>query len=121
VLLLCHTTFLTLVLFFFVYCSLHSLDLLSFPTRRSSDLLNQFLSFSSSSPNCCNNCSKSMDGVFLSFRSSLSCFGSSSFSSSSRSEEHTSELQSRFDLVCRLLLEKKNNNIIRLFHLCHRY
>src|SRR5438067_6361680 len=26
---------------------------------------------------------------------------------SSRSEEHTSELQSRFDLVCRLLLEKK--------------
>src|SRR5207249_8188570 len=27
-----------------------------------------------------------------------------------RSEEHTSELQSRFDLVCRLLLEKKNEN-----------
>src|SRR5699024_11465045 len=27
-----------------------------------------------------------------------------------RSEEHTSELQSRFDLVCRLLLEKKNLN-----------
>src|SRR5699024_11705936 len=26
-----------------------------------------------------------------------------------RSEEHTSELQSRFDLVCRLLLEKKNH------------
>src|SRR5438067_10364085 len=26
---------------------------------------------------------------------------------STRSEEHTSELQSRFDLVCRLLLEKK--------------
>src|SRR5699024_952761 len=25
-----------------------------------------------------------------------------------RSEEHTSELQSRFDLVCRLMLEKKN-------------
>src|SRR5699024_12091306 len=25
-----------------------------------------------------------------------------------RSEEHTSELQSRFDIVCRLLLEKKN-------------
>src|SRR6266513_1114990 len=28
----------------------------------------------------------------------------------SRSEEHTSELQSRFDLVCRLLLEKKKKN-----------
>src|SRR5207249_7756360 len=27
----------------------------------------------------------------------------------SRSEEHTSELQSRFDLVCRLLLEKKKH------------
>src|SRR5699024_11697045 len=26
-----------------------------------------------------------------------------------RSEEHTSELQSRFDLVCRHLLEKKND------------
>src|SRR5699024_12144266 len=26
-----------------------------------------------------------------------------------RSEEHTSELQSRFDLVCRLLLEKNND------------
>src|SRR5438067_4770179 len=29
-----------------------------------------------------------------------------------RSEEHTSELQSRFDLVCRLLLEKKNTNVL---------
>src|SRR2546428_6300907 len=29
-----------------------------------------------------------------------------------RSEEHTSELQSRSDLVCRLLLEKKNNTNI---------
>src|SRR5689334_23469529 len=28
----------------------------------------------------------------------------------SRSEEHTSELQSQFHLVCRLLLEKKNTN-----------
>src|SRR2546422_3912551 len=29
----------------------------------------------------------------------------------SRSEEHTSELQSRLHLVCRLLLEKKNNDL----------
>ena len=28
----------------------------------------------------------------------------------SRSEEHTSELQSLTNLVCRLLLEKKNND-----------
>src|SRR5256885_13010327 len=30
------------------------------------------------------------------------------------SEEHTSELQSPCNLVCRLLLEKKNNNTINL-------
>src|SRR5690349_22821587 len=30
-----------------------------------------------------------------------------------RSEEHTSELQSRRDLVCRLLLEKKKNNFLK--------
>src|SRR5438067_6394581 len=43
-----------------------------------------------------------------------SCWGvhrtPSSSRRTSRSEEHTSELQSRFDLVCRLLLEKKNKN-----------
>src|SRR3712207_8326899 len=33
-----------------------------------------------------------------------------------RSEEHTSELQSRQYLVCRLLLEKKKNNKV---HVCH--
>src|SRR5256884_1494892 len=31
----------------------------------------------------------------------------------SRSEEHTSELQSRLHLVCRLLLEKKKNKTTR--------
>src|SRR5206468_7626865 len=45
-----------------------------------------------------------------------------------RSEEHTSELQSRSDLVCRLLLEKKNNTpdandlltsqLIHTHHIC---
>src|SRR5277367_7032764 len=33
--------------------------------------------------------------------------------SPARSEEHTSELQSHHDLVCRLLLEKKNKKIIQ--------
>src|SRR5438874_6583093 len=33
-----------------------------------------------------------------------------------RSEEHTSELQSRRDLVCRLLLEKKKNNKKTMHH-----
>src|SRR2546429_2996418 len=32
------------------------------------------------------------------------------FDSAARSEEHTSELQSRLHLVCRLLLEKKNKS-----------
>src|SRR5438094_3832314 len=32
---------------------------------------------------------------------------------SSRSEEHTSELQSPYDLVCRLLLEKKKKKITK--------
>src|SRR5438067_2609630 len=34
-----------------------------------------------------------------------------------RSEEHTSELQSRFDLVCRLLLEKKKKK--SYIHIAH--
>src|SRR5436305_14892521 len=33
-----------------------------------------------------------------------------------RSEEHTSELQSRPHLVCRLLLEKKKNTLLRNQH-----
>src|SRR5204863_4329471 len=35
-----------------------------------------------------------------------------------RSEEHTSELQSRRELVCRLLLEKKKFFLQRLFIFC---
>src|SRR5271170_8481811 len=34
-----------------------------------------------------------------------------------RSEEHTSELQSRVDLVCRLLLEKKKKNTSHFLHI----
>src|SRR2546429_5728247 len=42
-----------------------------------------------------------------------------------RSEEHTSELQSRLHLVCRLLLEKKKNTALQApshpaFHQCTR-
>src|SRR5256885_3430500 len=33
-----------------------------------------------------------------------------------RSEEHTSELQSPCNLVCRLLLEKKKNSVVRQVH-----
>src|SRR2546430_12386668 len=55
------------------------------------------------------------------FRSSFSCAGSSCGMSSPshcsttrRSEEHTSELQSQSNLVCRLLLEKKKKKIINI-------
>src|SRR2546429_6932204 len=37
--------------------------------------------------------------------------GAGRIASTLRSEEHTSELQSRLHLVCRLLLEKKNTNV----------
>src|SRR5205809_5671888 len=37
-------------------------------------------------------------------------------SSGFRSEEHTSELQSRLHLVCRLLLEKKKKKAVILYH-----
>src|SRR3712207_8898926 len=39
------------------------------------------------------------------------------FGSNERSEEHTSELQSRQYLVCRLLLEKKKNSVTIIWSL----
>src|SRR2546429_5833165 len=38
-----------------------------------------------------------------------------------RSEEHTSELQSRLHLVCRLLLEKKKHRLVRTKHQSHSH
>src|SRR5699024_11880253 len=46
------------------------------------------------------------------FRYDVSTDGA--FPEYARSEEHTSELQSRFDLVCRLLLEKKKKAKIKV-------
>src|SRR5699024_12335067 len=45
--------------------------------------------------------------IFLCFDRLLNNQAIDFISRGDRSEEHTSELQSRFDLVCRLLLEKK--------------
>src|SRR2546430_6790108 len=42
-------------------------------------------------------------------------------SGSSRSEEHTSELQSQSNLVCRLLLEKKKKTYIQCNHITVGY
>src|SRR3712207_8985925 len=61
---------------------------------------------------CCSVCNTSSAASSLSFCSCSvgSCFMASlARSRYSRSEEHTSELQSRQYLVCRLLLEKKKN------------
>src|SRR5699024_12494921 len=75
----------------------------SFPTRRSSDLrhfcqndAHLFVTPSQIKSEVANVC----DLIFEVYKD----FGITDYR---RSEEHTSELQSRFDLVCRLLLEKK--------------
>src|SRR5207248_9264343 len=48
-------------------------------------------------------------GVYMHAGPEIGVAATKSFTSQvTRSEEHTSELQSPYDLVCRLLLEKKN-------------
>src|SRR5699024_12419396 len=79
---------------FFFYSSGYHRDLHSFPTRRSSDL--PFSSLVSEVTS-----------------SAKTCISGLAFFIATRSEEHTSELQSRFDLVCRLLLEKKKTQEYR--------
>src|SRR5206468_11051167 len=77
-------------------------DLHSFPTRRSSDLRIGVLPETFGLP-------KQMTGIeYLTYFGQLYGRSAKYVKYSMRSEEHTSELQSRSDLVCRLLLEKKN-------------
>src|SRR5437867_10146472 len=76
--------------FFFFQCYGDHRDLHSFPTRRSSDLALH----------------PDLDGDRRAQRRHLRALGLRE-RASARSEEHTSELQSPYDLVCRLLLEKK--------------
>src|SRR6266436_6798596 len=85
------------VLSFFFYCGGDHRDLHSFPTRRSSDLR--------PSESCTRNSPRSRTTPYWS---------PSSGKSTLRSEEHTSELQSRLHLVCRLLLEKKKKRTFRI-------
>src|SRR2546429_1488229 len=47
---------------------------------------------------------------------SASCSSAERITALERSEEHTSELQSRLHLVCRLLLEKKKNHFYLAAH-----
>src|SRR5690625_6202222 len=72
---------------------------LSFPTRRSSDL-HRLLCVHSVGPSLSSGSSSSAGR-------GASVTGEVASCSPPRSEEHTSELQSRGHLVCRLLLEKK--------------
>src|SRR5699024_12297240 len=88
----------------------------SFPTRRSSDLFYRYLMLintdSIDSGLCADHAaslSTSYEGTFKEGLASGSMFKAQVRSTKSRSEEHTSELQSRFDLVCRLLLEKRKS------------
>src|SRR5438874_12346149 len=83
---------------FFFSSSDTPLDLHSFPTRRSSDLAFPSRIFTYTS---CRTSSASSRWRRQQARAQLK------LAAWSRSEEHTSELQSRRDLVCRLLLEKK--------------
>src|SRR5699024_12686237 len=87
----------------------------SFPTRRSSDLGKTFAALSIA-------VAVASGGAVFNWRApmpkrTLYVDGEMPATSmqnrlSARSEEHTSELQSRFDLVCRLLLEKKKNDVL---------
>src|SRR5699024_12310302 len=86
----------------------------SFPTRRSSDLLrcapaascSRCAAYSRSRPQ------RRWNRVLRDFCSPFCSSPAGSDARTHRSEEHTSELQSRFDLVCRLLLEKKKKKYL---------
>src|SRR5207253_11454520 len=93
----------------------------SFPTRRSSDLSRAQSRADANSYPCSRRFpygSVSTTIVRMPIRSKSARRGKERYSSPRfstasrirRSEEHTSELQSRGHLVCRLLLEKKNKN-----------
>src|SRR5207249_12232858 len=83
---------------FFLSCYRPHPHLHSFPTRRSSDLTHLKPCFVQINPD-----------ILISLHGLSSSRGRKVIVLVHvRSEDHTSELQSGFDLVCRLLLEKKN-------------
>src|SRR5438445_13694246 len=81
-------------LLFFLYGYRAPRDLHSFPTRRSSDLTKMLATVTEGAPQV-----ETFDVANSTFHKIAEL--------ATRSEEHTSELQSRQYLVCRLLLEKK--------------
>src|SRR5699024_12302523 len=97
---------------FSFYCSLPLRYLLSFPTRRSSDLffLLLFQQLLKNIPYISYSFYK-FHHLTLQLYNLLFHVLLAHLAKFLRSEEHTSELQSRFDLVCRLLLEKKKQTL----------
>src|SRR5690606_39493188 len=106
---------------FFFSAYYHHLDLHSFPTRRSSDLSGQIALDTETGELVLDSIEKETTVVMENLKAILEEAGTSfknvlkatifisdmdNFGKINRSEEHTSELQSRENLVCRLLLEK---------------
>src|SRR5699024_12278575 len=94
------------ILYFFLSSSSPPLQLHSFPTRRSSDLTK---TSDIRNVTCLPFAKRNLINIspVASVIYSTFCAECGVYDRCNRSEEHTSELQSRFDLVCRLLLEKK--------------
>src|SRR5207248_9541731 len=97
--------------FFFTRYGPHR-TLPSFPTRRSSDLSGTEIIFK---PLPQDDPTRRRPDItkakeLLGWEPKINSFA---FVMTGRSEEHTSELQSPYDLVCRLLLEKKKTNRVK--------
>src|SRR5690606_39739030 len=107
------------VYFPFIF-SFHIRWLPSFPTRRSSDLqpngnyvvngLNQYTQRNGVNFEYDDSGNLTFDGTTRFLYDQENRLVKATNSNGTRSEEHTSELQSRENLVCRLLLEKKNKS-----------
>src|SRR5699024_11729531 len=101
---------------FSAYCLLAVQHLHSFPTRRSSDLEYTVKIINGNSEvNCIlesfeKGFSKKVSSIIEKTHPNTILIQMISSQLDARSEEHTSELQSRFDLVCRLLLAKEYHN-----------
>src|SRR5699024_11350327 len=96
---------------FLISCPGDDRPLHSFPTRRSSDLIDQILAkkllAAAADTGARTICLAGGVAANGRLRQLVNDGAQKLGARIYRSEEHTSELQSRFDLVCRLLLEKK--------------
>src|SRR5205085_11248887 len=105
------------LLFFFFHSSAHHRPLHSFPTRRSSDLNGPTAAaIAPAAPIIAKTLACSLPSKLpwmsdcIAGRYNAAPSPPTNAQNTMRSEEHTSELQSQSNLVCRLLLEKKKKN-----------